>query len=161
MLALLDEVANAPGKVIVWCKFREDIRRVVAGINAAGYRCVEYHGAVLSQTKRQQAIDDFNNIPTIKVFVGQPRAGGQGLDLSVADSIIWYSHTFDLIERDQANERATQIGGKTVTITDFVVPGTVDEYILNTLANKRSVAEELTGQGFKDKVLAMLRSQLI
>lgn len=158
--AMLDEVRSSDGKAIVWCKYREDIRRVVRALAAEGIYCVEYHGAVHSQAKRQQAIDDFNNDPAVRVFVGQPKAGGQGLDLSVADLILWYSHTFDLIERDQANERATQIGGKTVTIKDFVTPGTVDEYILANLVEKRSVSESLAGRGLRDRLLALFRSQL-
>lgn len=157
---MLDEVRSSDGKAIVWCKYREDIRRVVRALAAEGIRCVEYHGAVHSQAKRQQAIDDFNNDPSVRVFVGQPKAGGQGLDLSAADLILWYSHTFDLIERDQANERATQIGGKTVTIKDFVTPGTVDEYILANLGEKRSVSESLAGRGLRDRLLALFRSQL-
>lgn len=158
--AMLDEVRSSDHKVIVWCKYREDIRRVVRALTKEGIRCVEYHGAVHSQAKRQQAIDAFNGDPGVRVFVGQPKAGGQGLDLSAADLILWYSHTFDLIERDQANERATQIGGKTVTIKDFVTPGTVDEYILANLGEKRSVSESLAGRGLRDRLLALFRSQL-
>ena len=158
--ALLDEVQSADRKCIVWCKYREDIRRVVRTLTAAGKRCVEYHGAVHSQSKRQEAIDLFNLDPSVDVFVGQPKAGGQGLDLSAADLILWYSHTFDLIERDQANERATQIGGRTVTLKDFVTPGTVDEYILTNLNDKRSVSDALTGRGLRDRLLALFRTQL-
>lgn len=158
--AMLDEVRSSDHKVIVWCKYREDIRRVVRSLSKEGIRCVEYHGAVHSQSKRQQAIDSFNGDPGVRVFVGQPKAGGQGLDLSAADLILWYSHTFDLIERDQANERATQIGGKTVTIKDFVTPGTVDEYILANLGEKRSVSESLAGRGLRDRLLALFRAQL-
>lgn len=160
LLAMIDEVRSATGKVIVWCKYREDIKRVVAKLTEEGIGCVEYHGAIHSQAKRQQAIDDFNNDPSKRVFVGQPKAGGSGLDLSVAELILWYSHTFDLIERDQANERATQVGGKTITIKDFVVVNSVDEYILKTLESKRGIAESLAGRGLRDRLLAMFRSQL-
>lgn len=158
--AMLDEVRNSDGKAIVWCKYREDIRRVVRSLAKEGIPCVEYHGAIHSQAKRQEAVDAFNDDPSVRVFVGQPKAGGQGLDLSAAELILWYSHTFDLIERDQANERATQIGGKTITIRDFVTPDTVDEYVLANLAQKRSVSESLAGRGLRDRLLALFRSQL-
>ncbi|USN14437.1 helicase [Janthinobacterium phage vB_JliS-Donnerlittchen] len=158
--AMLEEVRESDRKVIVWCKYREDIRRVVRALRKAGVGCVEYHGAVHSQARRQEAIDSFNGDPAVRVFVGQPKAGGQGLDLSAADLILWYSHTFDLIERDQANERATQIGGRTVTIKDFVTPGTVDEYVLANLTEKRSVSDALAGRGLRDRLLALFRAQL-
>lgn len=157
--AMLVEV-KAQAKSIVWCQFREDIRRVRRALEADGIRCVEYHGAVTSQARRQEAIDAFQNDPSVRVFVGQPRAGGAGLDLSAADLVLWYSHTFDLITRNQANERGTQIGGKTVALTDLVTPRSVDEHILGTLQEKRTVAESLAGRGLRDRLLAMFRAQL-
>lgn len=163
LLALLDEVSNTAGKVIIWCKYQEDLRRVsraLAEYEPKPIKAVQYHGQIHSQQKRQQAIDAFMTDPDVKCFVGQPKAGGSGLDLSIAEVIIWYSHTFDLIERDQANERATQIGGKSIIIRDFVVPGTVDEYILATLSSKRSVSDSLAGTGLRDRLLGVLRGQL-
>lgn len=160
LIALLDEVDNTSGKVIVWCKFHEDIKRVTRTLRKAGHGCVEYHGRIHSQSQRQAAIDSFQEDPSVKVFVGQPAAGGSGLDLSAADLIAWYSHTFDLIERSQADERASAIGGKAVNIRDFVVPNTIDTYIINSQAQKRNIKEELAGRGLRDHLASMLRAQL-
>lgn len=160
LLALLDEVQDCKGKIIVWCKFHEDIKRVTRALRKAGHGCVEYHGRIHSQAQRQASIDSFMEDPKITVFVGQPAAGGSGLDLSVAELILWYSHTFDLIERNQADERASAVGGAMVTIKDFVVPNTVDGYILGNLEAKRGVKEALAGRGLRDRLIAMLRSQL-
>jgi hypothetical protein len=158
--ALVHQVTLGGGKNIVWCKYQEDIRKVVVALQGAGRRVVQYHGRIHSQAKRQAAIDAFMNDPETTDFVGQPAAGGEGLDLSIADAIHWYSHTFDLIERDQANERATQVGGKSIAVLDYVVPGSVDEYILRTLERKRSVADELAGVGLRDRLLALFRGML-
>ena len=53
-----------------------------------------------------------------------------------------------------------KLDGKTVTIKDFVTPGTVDEYILANLNEKRSVSESLAGRGLRDRLLALFRTQL-
>lgn len=160
LVALVDEVTSATRKTIVWCKFHEDIKRVTRALRAAGRNPVEYHGRITSQAQRQAAIDAFQEDPTVTDFVGQPAAGGAGLDLSAAELICWYSHTFDLIERNQADERASAVGGASVTIKDFVVPNTVDGYILGNLAEKRGIKEALTGRGLRDRLIAMLRGQL-
>jgi SNF2 family DNA or RNA helicase len=160
LVALMDQVLKGTGKNIIWCKYQEDLKRVVRAMKAAGRSVVEYHGKIHSQSKRQQAIDAFMQDPTTTDFIGQPAAGGEGLDLSIASTIYWYSHTFDLIERDQANERATQVGGKSIAIVDIVVPGTVDEYILKTLERKRSVSDELAGVGLRDRLLGLFREML-
>lgn len=146
-------------KVIVWCAFREDIARVRGLLKRMGRNSehVEYYGAT-PPAERERAIDRFQEDPSVDVFLGQPRAGGQGLDLSAADAIIWYSHTPDLIVRKQADERGTQKGGKSVAVVDCVCPGTVDEYWLGSLAVKREVSEDLTGRGLRDHLLAALRA---
>lgn len=158
--ALVDELQGSNDKAIVWCKFQEDIKRVVRALRKAGRNPVEYHGKIHSQAKRQEAVDAFQTDPTVTDFVGQPAAGGAGLDLSAADVIVWYSHTFDLIERSQADERASAVGGKAIVVKDFVVPNSADEYILANLEAKRDVREMVTGRGLRDHLLATFRKQL-
>lgn len=158
--ALLAQVLASDGKNIIWCQFQEDITRVRRALAAAGRKAVEYHGRITSKDRRNAAIDSFMHDPTVTDFIGQPRAGGVGLDLSVADTIHWYSHTFDLITRDQATERATQVGGRSIAVLDYTVPESVDGYILSKLAGKRSVSDDLAGPGLRDRLLAMLRAML-
>lgn len=160
LLALLDELSSFDGKAIVWCKFHEDIKRVTRALCTAGVGAVEYHGRIHSQRARQEAIDAFNGDSSVRVFVGQPAAGGSGLDLSAATLLLWYSHTFDLIERSQADERASAIGGGVVHLRDFVTPGSIDGYILGNHAAKRSVRDALAGPGLRDHLLEELRRQL-
>ena len=85
----------------------------------------------------------------VDVLVGHPKSGGQGLDLSAAQKIIWYSHTFDAIIRSQADERATMVGGENIPIIDLVAPG-VDKYILKNVLKKVSIAEALVREGMRD-----------
>lgn len=145
--AMMAELSHT-GKTIIWCQFKEDIRKVARRLkeNSLGY--VVYYGDVNS-TDRDLALDQFQNNPTITCFVGQPQAGGTGLDLSAADTVIWYSHTPDAIIREQASERATKIGGKTVNMVDVIAPGGVDEHWLSLLAEKGVVSRDVGGPGLK------------
>jgi superfamily II DNA or RNA helicase len=145
----LDALVEAvSGKTIVWCRFRECIRRASGRLREAGLRVVEYHGTV-SDEDRVKALLAFQD-GDADVIVAQPSCAGEGLDLSAAETVIWYSHVFDVVVRDQASERATKIGGRAVSLVDIVVPESVDDYILDNLTNKRSVAEEVTGSRLKD-----------
>ena len=150
--ALSDEVYLSPGKVIVWCRFREDMDRAVARLTADGHKVVQYHGRTSDEEKarvRELFAPDAEN--DVKVLVGYPTLG---LDLSAAWEIIWYSHTFDAIKREQADERATAMGGRNVSLVDIVAPG-VDEYVLENVMDKVSVADALAGQGMKDALRRM------
>ncbi len=146
--ALSDEVYLAPCKVIVWCQFREDIRRVASRLRADGHDIVEYHGKI-SDRDKQMALCRFQEDPAVKALVGQPGAGGRGLDMSAAGEIYNYSHTFDAIFREQSKERATAIGGENIGLVDFMSPG-VDGYVRDNVDNKVSVADAVAGRGLKE-----------
>lgn len=145
--ALSDEVFLTGGKVIVWAWFREDIRRVAERLRKDGHNVVEYHGGV-NATDCQAAIDSFMAADGAGVFVGQPRKGGQGLNLSRARLVVWYSHTFDAIVREQADERPAVIGGEDYDVLDLVNPG-ADEYVLRDVAMKLNRADMMSRDGLK------------
>lgn len=145
--ALSDEVFLSPGKIIVWCRFQEDMDRAVARLIGDGHEVVQYHGRVSDDEKarvRELFAPGAEN--NVKALVGYPTVG---LDLSAATQIVWYSHAFDAIMREQADERATAMGGENVPIIDIVAPG-VDEYVLENVFNKVSIAEALAGVGMQE-----------
>lgn len=142
ILALLDELKTLGGKSIIWCKFKEDIAKLSRILPKEGYNIVEYHGGVKGEA-RNLAIKAFTSDPECNIFLGQPDAGGTGLTLSEAQNVIWYSHTFDAITRAQASERATKLGGHSVTLTDISAFNTVDQKILSSLKNKTSVVKSV------------------
>lgn len=153
--AELTEVLDNGEQAVVWCRFRREIETLADRLRKKSIPFVEYHGGVPQGKRRDAAIDDFQR-GDAKVFLGQPRAGGHGFDLSAASTVLWYSHTFDAEERLQASERATAMGGHRVALTDIVGRNTVDEYILAAVARKGSVAADLAGPGLRDRLKELL-----
>ena len=141
-------------KIIIWCKFREDINLVDKLCREQGMQVFRYHGGVNAYNKKT-AIESFMGGPYIggQVFLGQPQSGGSGLNLSKASTVIFYSHTFNSIEYNQAKERATKIHGHTVTLIDICGIGSVDEYILRVLKEKRTIADEVMGDSYLKEYL--------
>jgi SNF2 family DNA or RNA helicase len=146
LVALVREVADFPGKSLVWCQFHYDVRAVVAALEAEGIRSVEYHG-LTSAPDRAKNEGLFRSDPGVRVMVGTASAGGRGKDFSSAGQIVWYSHTPNLVTRDQGSERATVMGGLPIPVVDLVVPGTVEDRFLAMLQVKRDVADALAGSG--------------
>jgi len=141
------QVTDTP-KYIVWCRFREDLRRVSNALRDMGHKIVEYHGGV-PQGLRAENVDQFNNDPETVGFVGQPQAGGRGLELP-CDAIIWYSSTYDAIVRNQANERGTVMGGRSVSIVTLATPGTVHDEIVASADGKVRIGDMVSGTGLRD-----------
>lgn len=151
--ALAEEVFLAPGKVIVWCAFQEDMDRVAARLLVEGHESVGYHGRV-SDKDKPISLATFRERRECKVLIAHPKSAGRGLDFSVASTIIWYSHTFSARFRAQAMERATKIGGKNISAIDFVAPGP-DEHIVRTTDSRMDVADSLAGRGLKELLKGM------
>ena len=144
---MADEVYHSPGKIIVWCQFHEEIDQVAARLKLEGHEVWEYHGRVSSERKAYIRAH-FNTDEKVKVLVGQPQAGGRGVDFSDADSILWYGHTFDAIIRAQANERATRVGGRNIQMI-LMASAPIDWYVMGVTDRKTSVGDDVAGRGLK------------
>jgi hypothetical protein len=155
----LDKMAElatqSPGKCIIWCQFQPDLDAVMDRLRREGRKPVEYHGRI-DQKVKEASLKAFQEDESITDIVGQVQSLGRGREASAAHTIIWYSHTFNALLREQANERATKMGGRAITSWDIVGPG-VDEYILDAVNRKINVADEVAGQGLT-KVLACIQT---
>ena len=148
--ALLKEIEQTSGRFIVWCQFQEDIRLVASTLRKKNYDIVEYHGktsgADKAHVRKVMAADtsDYEG-PSL---VGQPQSAGQGLDLSAASKVVWFSHTYDAIVREQADERATDMSGGNVEIVDLILG--VDSYIVNKKLRDKKVIYTNMLEGLKE-----------
>lgn len=139
--ALIDLLPDIQCKVIIWARFKRDIKAIGA---ALGKKAVSYYGEV-SNDDREVAVDRFQNDPNVRYFIGQPQSGGIGLTLTAAECAIYYSNSFDLETRMQSEDRCHRIGTKNnVTYIDFESPKTIDTKIINALREKKNLADTIT-----------------
>ena len=147
--ALLELLEETDGKVIIWANYREDIKNIVESLKKAYGEAstVEYHGGVDS-TLRQDNIAQFQqkNGPT-RYFVGNAQTGGYGITLTAANTVVYYSNSYDLEKRLQSEDRAHRIGQTgSVTYVDFIAENTIDERIVKALRRKINLANEIMGE---------------
>ena len=147
--ALLELLEETDGKVIIWANYREDIKNIVESLKKAygDDSTVEYHGGVDS-TLRQDNIAQFQqkNGPT-RYFVGNAQTGGYGITLTAANTVVYYSNSYDLEKRLQSEDRAHRIGQTgSVTYVDFIAENTIDERIVKALRRKINLANEIMGE---------------
>ncbi len=140
---ILQEVVEEAGdKVIVWCQYRHDVVRAATRLREMGRKVVEYHGGT-STDDRTAAIEAFQN-GDADDFVGTPHAGGYGITLTAARTVVYYSNGYDLEKRAQSEDRAHRIGQtRSVTYVDLIARGTVDEKIIEALLKKQSIADAI------------------
>jgi SNF2 family DNA or RNA helicase len=150
--ALMSAIEETDGKMIIWCNFTHDLKRVAAELEKAygvdSYRLfygdtpTEERSAIVAQFQEPES--------PLRFFVGQPRSGGYGLTLTEAKTVIYYSNGFDLEVRLQSEDRAHRIGQTNkVTYIDIVVNQSVDDKILWALRRKLNLATEVMAEGYK------------
>ena len=148
LMTCLDEVE---GKVIIWSRFRYDVQRISQALIKKHGRSstVVYYGDT-SDEDRTKGIEEFQEGKAV-YFVGNPQTGGYGITLTKAQTVIYFSNSFDLAVRMQSEDRAHRIGqNKNVTYIDFIAEGTIDERIVKALRNKMDIASEVLGENLRD-----------
>jgi superfamily II DNA or RNA helicase len=103
---------------------------------------------------RQGLVDRFNGDPSLLAFLISTRAGGSGLNLTGADTVVFYDHDWNPANDRQAQDRAHRIGQKrVVNVYKLVTQGTLEEKILARQALKQDLADLVVRPdkaGFKD-----------
>lgn len=139
-----------PESMLIWCRFRPEQTRCIKELQMAGRNVFVVQGGQ-SDRNRQDNIIQFKQTPGA-ILVGQPQAGGWGLNLTVASTVSYLSNDYNLVTREQSEDRAHREGQKVkVTYLDFLATTpkgnhTVDHVILKALLKKEDLAAWTYGQ---------------
>ena len=145
----MHEIRQAQGKVIVWCRFKYDIKCLTAMCAAEKIPVLNMFSEVPQKQKYENLIA-LRDDPGLKGIIGQPQSGGAGVDMRAADTMIWASHTSTAVQRNQASDRASAVGKPAIDLVDIVADNSNDDYILQILSNKENVADRLSRTGLQE-----------
>jgi SNF2 family DNA or RNA helicase len=132
-----------PGEsVVVWFAYNAEISLVYAALKREGVRCSWITGST-SQEERRDRIKGFQD-KKIQVILVQQKCGQYGIDLSAADTAIYYSCDYSYNLRAQSEERIFKVGKPNdLLIIDLITKDSVDETIAETIQGKKSDASLL------------------
>ncbi|KAI1458961.1 hypothetical protein F4805DRAFT_466528 [Annulohypoxylon moriforme] len=89
---------------------------------------------------RRDTVHDFQTRPDIFVFLLSTRAGGLGINLTSADTVIFYDSDWNPTIDSQAMDRAHRLGQtKQVTVYRLITRGTIEERIRKRAMQKEEV----------------------
>lgn len=144
--SLIDLLGETSDKAIIWARFRSEISAIADRIREefGNKAVVEYHGGI-DPAERNRNVSSFQNDPEVRYFIGNVQAGGKGLTLHAASTVVYFSNNFSLEDRLQSEDRAHRIGQtKNVTYVDIIAQGTLDEKIVKALRSKKEIADTIT-----------------
>ena len=156
---LVPPLLSSGHKIIIFSQFSKQLDILQDWANTLhSWSCFRIDGSVKSDD-RQSQIEAFNSDPECKIFLLSTRAGGLGINLTAADTVILFDSDWNPQQDLQAQDRAHRIGQtKPVIIYRFATKGTVEESLLDKAYGKRRL-EKLVIQ--KDKFRSLPGSKLL
>ena len=143
LLELIQQQRAAGRRILVFSQFASMLALIARGLAAAEVPFVVLTGATQN---RERPIDDFQS-GRADVFLISLKAGGTGLNLTTADTVIHYDPWWNPAVQAQATDRAYRIGQKKpVFVYNLIVAGSVEERMLALQRRKRALAEGLLGR---------------
>jgi superfamily II DNA or RNA helicase len=141
---LIDEVESGGHKVLVFSQFVSMLKLIREALDEDKVRYEYLDGSTIDRAER---IDRFQTDPTVPVFLISLKAGGSGLNLTAADTVIHFDPWWNPAVEDQASDRAHRIGQKkVVTVYRLVAAGTIEEKILQLKQKKKDLVASVLSE---------------
>lgn len=139
LLELLGESQDGGHRTLVFSQFTTMLDLIGEALETRGMTYCRLDG---STKNREEVVTRFQTDPTVPVFLISLKAGGVGLNLTAADTVIHFDPWWNPAVEAQATDRAHRIGQKNVvTSIKLIARDTVEERVLAMQKRKRELLD--------------------
>ena len=137
--SILDRLDGAAAKVLIFSQYVKTLERLS---NRIGVPNDIFHGG-LSIEMRERVLRTFRESPGPRALLLSLQAGGVGLNLQEASTVILFDRWWNPATEEQAIQRAHRFGRQTpLEVVRFLVENSVEERIEEVLGEKRILFDE-------------------
>ncbi len=148
LLELIEEAVNGNHRMLIFSQFRTQLLEIEKCVSERGWDSLRLDG---QSRNRQQLVDKFQQADGPPVFLISLKAGGYGLNLTAADTVVHFDPWWNPAAEAQATDRAHRIGQtRPVTVYRLLTRGTVEEKVVRLQAKKRELASAIDEGGVGD-----------
>ena len=148
LLELIEEAVNGNHRMLIFSQFQTQLLEIEKCISERGWASLRLDG---QSRNRQQLVDKFQQADGPPVFLISLKAGGYGLNLTAADTVVHFDPWWNPAAEAQATDRAHRIGQtRPVTVYRLLTRGTVEEKVVRLQAKKRELASAIDEDGIGD-----------
>ena len=141
-IEIAENIIEQDKKVIIFCNFTDSLNKIIEHF---GKSAVKLDGS-MSKPERQRSVDEFQDNPKVKVFVGNIKAAGEGITLTSAEAVIMNDLSFLPSDHAQAEDRAYRYGQKNNVLVYYpIFENTIEGVIYDILNNKKQVIATVMG----------------
>lgn len=147
LAVLLRELQTGGHRALIFTQMTKVLDILEQFLNIHGHRYLRLDGATKVE-QRQILTDRFNNDPRILCFILSSRSGGLGINLTGADTVIFYDLDWNPAMDKQCQDRSHRIGQtRDVHIYKFVSEYTIEANILRKSNQKRLLDDVIIQKG--------------
>ena len=156
---LIETAIDGGHRMLVFSQFTSMLELLEKDLNDRKISYYKITGSTPKE-KRITMVHEFNEGDT-PVFLISLKAGGTGLNLVGADTVIHYDPWWNLAVQNQATDRAHRIGQtKNVTVYRLILKGTIEEKILTLQETKKDLAESIL-EGNNQSLMSLSSEELL
>ncbi|KAG9060900.1 putative DNA helicase ino80 [Linnemannia hyalina] len=150
---LLVELKAGGHRVLVYFQMTKMIDLMEEYLTYRQYKYLRLDGSSKISDRRDM-VTDWQTRPEIFIFLLSTRAGGLGINLTAADTVIFYDSDWNPTVDQQAMDRAHRLGQtRQVTVYRLITRGTIEERILQRAKQKDEIQKVvISGGEFKQSV---------
>ena len=136
---LLRELKEGGHRVLLYFQMTRMIDLMEEYLTYRNYKYCRLDGSTKLEDRRD-TVADFQSRPEIFIFLLSTRAGGLGINLTSADTVIFYDSDWNPTIDSQAMDRAHRLGQtRQVTVYRLITRGTIEERIRKRAMQKEEV----------------------
>ena len=138
---IIDTAAEEGKKLVIIARFVAEIAAIKALLDKQGIG----YAAVSGETKdRAEQVRQFQENPSVTVFIVQIATAGLGITLTAASTLVFYSLDYSMSNFEQAKARIHRVGQReNCTYIYLAAKNTIDAKILKALRDKADLARTL------------------
>jgi non-specific serine/threonine protein kinase len=141
---LVEEALESGRKILLFSQFRAMLGLIKDWLNEKQINHLYLDGTTKN---RQDLIDRFSTDESIRLFLISLKAGGAGLNLMAADTVIIYDPWWNPAVESQAVDRAHRIGqSRKVSVYRLVTEDSVEQKIMELKAKKSKIVDALINE---------------
>ena len=141
LMELLQTLMEGGHKTVIFSQYTRMLGIMRRDLEAQGVKFAYLDG---SSKNRLDIVKQFNEDESIPVFLVSLKAGGAGLNLTGADTVIHYDMWWNPAVESQATDRVHRIGQtRSVSSYKLVTKGTIEEKILELQNRKKGLVKQI------------------
>merc|ERR1712156_1103086 len=143
---MLPQMQDQDDRVLIFTQFVMVLDIMEQYLRIRGHKYLRLDGSTPVQ-ERQAMIDQFNNDDSIFIFILSTRAGGLGINLTAANTVIMHDLDFNPYNDKQAEDRVHRVGQtRPVRVIKFVSKDTIEEAIYTIAQDKLQLEQDLSNE---------------